>query len=231
LRTELPGAHEIYCVYGFALAIVTPDSVRQFTLKISGMFIAPATNNKTEIYAVAGKSDDRDVVMDKLKKNKNQIRNLFAASLFSTLVACGGGSGDSDPLPPKPLSDDTVLATGNVDYEAGEVAGGGDYIEAQWLHMQTCLKLSAQEPSVSVVEGKIQTVDASDDVVRHIDGQVQASVHINDTSAAIQVRSADFDGSLGKQGSYLRSIMGRYLWLTSNMPERDYPYDCADGAE
>jgi len=95
--------------------------------------------------------------------------------------------------------------------------------------MQTCLQQTAQEPVVDIVDGDISPLADSDEVIRHIDGKVQATVHITDTDASIQISAADFDGSIGTPGSYLRSILGRYLWLSANLSERDYPYSCALG--
>jgi len=178
----------------------------------------------------------------------------IGALSIAVLTACGGsGGGDIDGDSP-----DVNLLDGNVHSSAsasvaadpgtpeftptpgnglpvvyqdpGEaILSSDDFIDAQWEHMQTCLLVSAQEPAVLVVEGKLEPIDSNDDVVRHIDGQVQASSHVTDTSATIQVRAQDLDGSLGSEGAYLRSIMGRYLWLANSLAERDYPYHCAKG--
>lgn len=182
---------------------------------------------------------------------KSASRVGLCLSVIALVTACGGGSGGVDPQSDV-LADVPVQTTGNtpaaadpgevefvpnlgtgldINFEEPNVAIGGnaEYIEAQWIHMQTCLQVSAQEPTVSVVEGNITPVDSNDDVVRHIDGQIQASSHVTQTSASIQIRSEDFDGTLGKPGTYLRSIMGRYLWLANNLPERDYLYECGEG--
>lgn len=180
----------------------------------------------------------------------------FSACAFVIvmLTACGGsgaGGGDSDPQNAI-LLDASVQASGNASISAdpgtpeftpspgnglpvsyqdpGDAApSDDDFIGAQWEHMQTCLLVSAQEPLVVVIDGELEPTDSNDDVIRHIDGQIQASSHVTDTSVTIQVRAQDFDGSLGSAGAYLRSIMGRYLWLANNLAERDYPYDCAKG--
>jgi len=183
-------------------------------------------------------------------KSTPKLRLVFAVASLTLLVACGGGSAGVESQE-QPQADATGQATGNnalssepgqteftpdlgiqVTYEEGVVTESSrqEFIEAQWIHMQTCLQVNAQEPVVQVVEGKLVPTDSNDDVVRHIDGQVQASSHISDTGATIKVRSADFDGSLGEPGAYLRSILGRYLWLSASLAERDYPYSCAKGA-
>jgi len=182
----------------------------------------------------------------------------ICALSIAVLTACGGGSGVGDGDPQGEVSLDgsiqspenaTIAADPSTAYpgtpeftpspgnglpvlqqDALEpVSSSDDFIEAQWEHMQTCLLVSAQEPVVVVVEGKLEPIDSNDDVVRHIDGQIQASSHVTDTYATIQVRAQDLDGSLGSVGAHLRSIMGRYLWLANSLAERDYPYSCAKG--
>jgi len=189
--------------------------------------------------------------MDNLNRSGSIMRWLLGLWFVALLSACGGGgSGDMDAE--QPLSDDNAQGVG-----AGPIAedpgtaeftpsvvdlgivyadpaqsdvSNDDFVVAQWVHMQNCMQVSAMEPVVTIVDGKITPVASTDDVVRHIDGMIQASSHVTDTAASIQIRAADFDGSLGNPGSYLRSIMGRYLWLANGFAERDYPYDCASGS-
>ncbi len=160
-------------------------------------------------------------------------------SVFTLLSACGGGAGGVDAQGEPPADASVVTGTaeytptpGNgleIAYADGVVDDGSQntYIDAQWAHMQTCLQVSAQEPVVQVIEGKIEPEDSTDDVIRHIDGQILASSHVTDTSATIMIQAQDFDGSVGNPGHNLRSIMGRYLWLANSLDERDYPYNCA----
>lgn len=179
---------------------------------------------------------------------------LFAAlsaALTATLSACGG-SGAVDSTSNGPLSDQAGLSVGTssantnqgqslveftpnmgmqITYDDSNqtLEDKTSYIEEQWLYMQTCLQQTAQEPVVEIVDGEITPVAGYDEVIRHIDGKIQASAHVTDTEVSIQISAADFDGSIGERGSYLRSIMGRYLWLSANLSERDYPYSCALG--
>jgi len=190
--------------------------------------------------------------------NLNSKRTFAQATLslcfVGLLSACGGSGGGADPQQPQsdaiiqgndsgpvaeaPAPVDTGTAEftpslGNnieIAYADPTQPSNNEFIEAQWLHMQNCLQVSAQEPVVTVVEDKITPVTSNDDVVRHIDGQIQASSNVSETDASIQVRSADFDGSLGKPGLYLRSIMGRYLWFANDLAERDYEFECAKGS-
>jgi hypothetical protein len=101
------------------------------------------------------------------------------------------------------------------------------YIERQWQQMQRCTGLTAIAPLIIVTEGRIAPFTRNDDVLHHIDGSVTASASYGVTNARIQISDADFDGSLGTVGFNTRSILGRYLWLSSGLAERDYPYDCA----
>lgn len=186
--------------------------------------------------------------MDILNCKRSIARATLSLCFVGLISACGGSGGGDDPQ--QPQSD--AIIQGNASGPIAEAPGTAEFtpilgnnleilqddtqpsnrefIEAQWLHMQTCLNVSAQEPVVTVVEDKITPLSSNDDVVRHIDGQIQASANVSDTAASIQVRSADFDGSLGKPGLYLRSIMGRYLWFSNNLAERDYEFGCAKGA-
>ncbi|MFK7862264.1 MAG: hypothetical protein AB8B64_25885 [Granulosicoccus sp.] len=106
-------------------------------------------------------------------------------------------------------------------------------IEEQWIFMQSCLQRVAVAPLVLVREGPAVPFTIADDVVRNetITALEITSVPIASAStlhgAVIQVSVDDFDGSLGTPAFNLRSIMGRHLWLSANLPERDYPFECA----
>lgn len=101
------------------------------------------------------------------------------------------------------------------------------YISAQWQHMQSCVGVTAAAPLVIITIGPVKPFTADDDLLHHIDGSLTASAHVAGASVTLQVRAADFDGSLGEPGFNLRSIMGRLLWLGAALVERDYPYTCA----
>ena len=100
------------------------------------------------------------------------------------------------------------------------------YIETQWLFMQSCLEQVAPAPVVVIRDSPVTPFTSEDDVIHSIEGIPIASASTR-VSAVIQVHDIDFDGSLGKPAFNLRSIMGRYLWLSANLPERDYPFNCA----
>jgi len=173
------------------------------------------------------------------------VEPLDQAQSDATVTATGNGNsssnGNNDIATGAPLDGSNITDSGEFVPTPGngldiafadpdqDVSANTDYIGSQWEYMQTCLEVSALEPTVTVIEGKLTPIDSNDDVIRHIDGQIQVSSHVTDVSASIQVRSEDFDGTLGKPGSYLRSIMGRYLWLANNLEERDYPHECARG--
>ncbi len=100
------------------------------------------------------------------------------------------------------------------------------YIEQQWLQMQTCLGVTAAPPMVSVMQGAVVPIAATDDVVRYIDGSIVATASVGVSSTQLQISDADFDGSIGPVGQNLRSIMARHLWLFAGLAERDYPHEC-----
>jgi len=98
-------------------------------------------------------------------------------------------------------------------------------IEQQWIDMQTCLDIVAVAPVVLVMPEAVTPFTRADDVVRDIEGIAIASSTL--AKSLLQISYADFDGSLGIEIFHLRSIMGRHLWLSQNLPERDYPFACA----
>jgi len=146
----------------------------------------------------------------------------------SSAIGSGLPASD-DPNKPKPIEQITA-ATGVAIVFADDTQQntiGSDYIEQQWVQMQTCLQITAQTPTVKVLAERISPLSVEDDVLRYIDGTVLATATVTSTDVTIQVTQADFDESLGSKGENLRSIMGRYLWFSANLPERDYDYTCA----
>ncbi|ASJ71114.1 hypothetical protein [Granulosicoccus antarcticus] len=102
----------------------------------------------------------------------------------------------------------------------------GALVELQWVFMQSCLEQQSVAPVVVIRDGAVTPFTATDDVIYNIEGIAVASSSRRDVPV-IQVQEADFDGSLGALGFNLRSVMGRMLWLSASLPERDYPFDCA----
>jgi len=141
--------------------------------------------------------------------------------------------GDGTPLlSPVPdfVSTETRAETGiQVAYTSDDQRELVDaaFIERQWQYMQSCVGIVAPPPLVIIVDGSVQPFTATDDVLFSFDGQIDASSTGNAGSVVIQIRTADFDGSLGNPGFNLRSIMGRSLWLSAGLAERDYPFRCA----
>ena len=110
--------------------------------------------------------------------------------------------------------------------EGQDAVAPGSLIEEQWVYMQNCVGQQSAPPLVVVRDGAVVPFTETDDVIFNIEGIPVASASLRDVSV-IQIQEADFDGSLGSPGFNLRSIMGRLLWLTANLPERDYPFNCA----
>lgn len=186
----------------------------------------------------------------KILRLSSKIPMLCATALLLAMVGCGGGGTDlplnagqilpessdlggeqpsEDAVTAQPVEQITAATGVQIVYTDPEQQSriDGDYIDSQWVHMQTCLQITAQTPTVNVVSDRITPLTADDDVVRYIDGSVLATATVTSTDTTIQIAEADFDGSLGAKGGNLRSIFGRYLWFSANLPERDYQYDCA----
>ncbi len=185
--------------------------------------------------------------------NTGALRTLTIGVVIATLGACSSGGTDlppteepvaglvlpesaigsnfqEDPTAQEPVAEITAATGVQIEFasEQQQSSIGGGYIEEQWIAMQTCLQITATNPKVMVQSGRISTLSDDDDVLRFIDGSITATASVDSSSATIQITEADFDGSIGTKGSYLRSILGRYLWFSASLPERDYPFHCAN---
>ncbi len=130
---------------------------------------------------------------------------------------------------PDVILTETLADSGiRVGYTAADQSSEVDsnYIERQWQHMQSCTGQVAVAPFIVIIEQAVTPLTNEDDVIFNIDGVPAASSSAG-LVPVIQIREADFDGSLGNVGFNLRSILGRYLWLSANLAERDYPFTCA----
>lgn len=99
-------------------------------------------------------------------------------------------------------------------------------VEADWLHMQTCLGQVGVAPMVLVISSAIAPLTAADEVISTINGIPVASATMG-SIPVIQIVFSDFLTSGGPSGQILRSIMGRLLWSSAGLSARDYPYYCA----
>lgn len=114
--------------------------------------------------------------------------------------------------------------TGDIDAESVD----SGFIEASWSQMQSCLGVVAAAPFIIVSSDSIQPMSNADDVLFNIDGSITATSTRFATGVTIQISALDLDGSLNRIGFNLRSVMGRFLWASANLPERDYPHECAN---
>lgn len=101
-------------------------------------------------------------------------------------------------------------------------------VESQWQYMQQCLQLTGVAPLVLVRTDEVTPFTLSDDVIFDIEGIPVASGSRRDIPV-LQIREDEFELSLSNPGFNLRSIMGRVLWLSAGLAERDYPFTCAQG--
>jgi hypothetical protein len=99
-------------------------------------------------------------------------------------------------------------------------------VEANWLHMQSCLKQVGVAPLVIIRSSDIFPLTSSDDVIHTIDGIPVASASPG-AIPVFQIGLSDFLVSGDTNGYNLRSIMGRMLWSSAGLSVRDYPYSCA----
>lgn len=101
------------------------------------------------------------------------------------------------------------------------------FIESSWTDMQTCLGVVGMAPMVIISSDTIVPLSNADDVLFHFDGSITATSTAFATGVTVQVSELDLNGAFNRIGFNLRSIMGRYLWASANLPERDYPHSCA----
>ena len=99
-------------------------------------------------------------------------------------------------------------------------------VEANWLHMQFCLKQVGVAPLVLIRSSDIAPLTPDDHVIYTIDGIPVASASL-ESIPVIQIGLSDFLVSGNANGYHLRSIMGRLLWTSAGLSVRDYPYSCA----
>ena len=99
-------------------------------------------------------------------------------------------------------------------------------VEANWLHMQSCLNQVGVAPLVLIRTSAIAPFTSSDDVLLTIDGIPMASASPG-SIPVIQIGLSDFTVTGDAKGFNLRSIMGRTLWSSAGLAARDYPFSCA----
>ena len=181
----------------------------------------------------------------------SKFQMLSAGALLLAMVGCGGGGTDvaqnigqtlpesnaigssqpqEDEGTAKPVEQITAATGVQITFadEAQKDSIGGDYIESQWVQMQTCLQITAQTPAVRVVSDRITPLTSDDDVLRFIDGSVLATATVTSTDATIQITEADFDGSLGPRATTFAPLSVVISGFSASLPERDYPYHCAN---
>ena len=141
---------------------------------------------------------------------------------------------EDDPSRLEPLPDVAAVETTDsglqVVYEVQSQRDAiePDYVEAQWQHMQSCTEVVAAPPAVLIVAGQARPITASDDVIRAIDGTALATASTGDAGTTLQVTDADLLPDASPRGFALRAITGRWLWQGASLPERDYPFACAN---
>ena len=102
------------------------------------------------------------------------------------------------------------------------------WIESQWRHVQACTGVAAPLPAVlQIVVGQALPLTPTDDVVRAIDGAALATASVTAAGTTLQASEAGLLPGVPERGFALRAILGRWLWQSAALPERDYPFACA----
>lgn len=101
------------------------------------------------------------------------------------------------------------------------------FVDRTWSEMQNCLGVAANPPLVILKTADVEPFSSSDDTIFNFEMHIAASAHDVDGASVIQILANDLDEQGESQGFYLRSILGRYLWRSNQLAERDYNYTCA----
>ena len=113
---------------------------------------------------------------------------------------------------------------------AQEAQGVDAFVSESWELMQDCLGVTANAPTVVLQVEDVQPLSSLDDVIFSFEGRIVASSHDEINGALIQVLESDVIDTGTGRGDYLRSILGRYIWRSNGLAERDYDYSCARSA-
>jgi len=97
-----------------------------------------------------------------------------------------------------------------------------------WDDIQTCVEIVAQAPLVVINADAIDPFLPGDDVLPDpFVGITASGGRGSDGTPLFQVRSDVFDRVGDEAGYPLRLIMSRFLWISDDRPDRDFPYLCA----
>ena len=177
-------------------------------------------------------SDEPAQVTDELRSTladpSVQLPSSSTLALPVALLDLQAGSALTNPLPD--IKSSEVLAESGLQVSYTEVEQSAIIpaltVEANWLHMQSCLNQVGVAPLVLIRSSVVAPFTSSDDVLHTIDGIPIASASPG-SIPVIQIGLSDFTVTGDANGFNLRSIMGRTLWSSAGLAARDYPFSCA----
>ena len=121
-------------------------------------------------------------------------------------------------------SDVTGLMLGLTD--ASQMSVAMDQLDAIWLDLQDCLGIRAVPPLVVIQDMAVEALSSEDDVLFNFFGQIVASANESDQGASIQLMADEVIGANLSGVFTLRSVLGRYIWRSNDLPESDFDTSC-----
>ncbi len=121
-------------------------------------------------------------------------------------------------------SDVTGLMLGLTD--VSQLAVELDQLDAIWLDLQDCLDIRAVPPLVVIQDTAVEALSSEDDVLFNFFGQIVASANDTDEGASIQLLSDELIGANLNEVFALRSVLGRYIWRSNDLPESNFDTSC-----
>ena len=121
-------------------------------------------------------------------------------------------------------SNETALMVG---YTAqSQLDTGVDFFDAVWSDLGDCLGVVAVPPLIVVQSDEVVPLTGADDIFLDFFGRLSASANESADGASIQILENQVRDEQGSSSFILRSILGRYVWRSNDLPERDFDTSC-----
>jgi len=121
-------------------------------------------------------------------------------------------------------SDVTGLVLGLTD--EAQLSVEIDQLDAIWLDLQDCLDIRAVPPLVVIQDMAVEALSSEDDVLFNFFGQIVASTNDADEGASVQLLADELSGTNLNEVFALRSVLGRYIWRSNDLPESNFDTSC-----
>ncbi len=107
-----------------------------------------------------------------------------------------------------------------------QIATEIEFFDAVWRDLSDCLGVVASAALIVVQDESVEPLTGGDDIFLDFFGRLSASANDGETGASIQILEDQVRDETGGSSFILRSIIGRYLWRSNDLPERDFDTAC-----